>query len=223
MSKIVIKELKKSFKGEDCVDILDIPFFEFENKGMTALTGTSGSGKSTLLQIVAGLESPTSGEVIISCSDLFDEPVDINKIKERDKNLLRRNEFGFIYQRNFLIKDLNVIDNLLLATNNKEKAVDLLEKVGLTGKSKRYYSELSGGERQRVAICRALMNDPSFVFADEPTGSLDDNTSNKIWDLFLKIREDHQFGLIMVTHDQQLASLCDNVYQIKEKSLIKVD
>lgn len=224
MNKIEIKNLSKVFEtGNEKIEVLKIKNAFFEENKTIAITGSSGSGKSTLLQIIAGLDNPSSGEVIltgsISKTITNNESLNISKLKNKDQNKIRKDYFGFIYQKNFLLKDLNVIDNLLIVKNDKDKAMELLNKVGLKDKYNAHYRTLSGGERQRVSICRALMNSPKFIFADEPTGSLDYKNKDKIWNLFLDLKKEINFGLIMVTHDQSLAKLCDKSYSLKNGEL----
>lgn len=218
-NKITIKNLSKTFNsGEESIEVFNIDKLSFKNKDLIAITGASGSGKSTLLQILAGLDTSTSGDVIIEGSIAKcikkKERMLLSDLNKFQTNKLRRNHFGFIYQKNFLIKDLNVLDNLLLVNDNKEKALHLLDRVGMSSKIKNTYTSLSGGERQRVSICRSLMNDPKFVFADEPTGSLDYKNKDKIWDLFLELKKENDFGLIMVTHDLNLADSCNVIHNL---------
>ena len=221
MNKIIVKDLTKSFKnGDDKTTVFNIPYLEINGNDFTAIKGTSGSGKSTFLQIIAGLESPSSGDVLIKGLSLEDDAfISLNNLNNKAKNKIRQNDFGFIYQKNFLLKDLNVIDNLLVTRGSKEQAYRLLKKVGLYDKKERLFNQLSGGEKQRVSICRALMNKPKFIFADEPTGALDDENTLKIWDLFTSLREDYSFGLIMVTHDKELANYCDVQYHMKNGNI----
>ncbi len=226
MNKIEIKDLSKVFKsGEDNLEVFNVANLVFKDNETIAIKGASGSGKSTFLQIIAGLDKPTTGEVkltgTISESLIKKESCLISNLKERHLNKLRKNNFGFIYQKHFLLKDLNVLDNLLIVNNDKKKALELLKEVELEDKKDRFHNQLSGGEKQRVSICRALMNSPKFVFADEPTGSLDYNTKEKIWNLFEKLRIQHNFGLIMVTHDTLLAEKCQNIYVFNEGKIHK--
>lgn len=226
MNKIKVEKLRKVFKtGEEELEIFNIEEVSFDSDKTYAIKGASGSGKSTFLQILAGLDSPSNGTVKISGEIskilLKKEELDIHKEKSSILNKLRRNHLGFIYQKNFLLKDLNVLDNLLIVKNDRKKALSLLNSVGLEMKNKSYYSELSGGERQRVSICRALMNSPDFIFADEPTGSLDFHNKENVWNLLIELRKIHGFGLIMVTHDNELADNCEVIYNLKEGLLIK--
>lgn len=221
MNKIEISNVKKVFKtGNELLEVFNVEKLFFETNKTYAIKGSSGSGKSTFLQIIAGLEEPTSGSIKIKGS-IAEKGIDLHKSTNKIINQLRRENFGFIYQKNFLLKDLNVIDNLLIVKNDKDKAMSLLSSVGLALRSNSYYSELSGGERQRISICRALMNDPEFIFADEPTGSLDFKNKEKIWDMLMELKETHKFGLIMVTHDNELAKDCENIYELKEGNMIK--
>jgi len=227
MNKLTAKNLSKTFQsGEEQIEVFNIKEFSVSESETVAIKGASGSGKSTFLQIMAGLDSPTNGHVFLSGSISKEisgaEMSDIHSLKEKQSNKLRKNNFGFIYQKNFLLKDLSVLDNLLIVNNDKEQALSLLEEVGLKDKANRYHNQLSGGEKQRVSICRALMNNPSFVFADEPTGALDYHTKEKIWDLFKKMQEKYNFGLIMVTHDDDMAKKCENNYIFKEGDIKKL-
>lgn len=226
MNNIEVSNIKKVFKtGNDHLEIFSIEKISFESNKTYAIKGSSGSGKSTFLQIVAGLEEPTSGSIKIKGSIaeelLKENEIDLHKSTNKTINRLRRENFGFIYQKNFLLKDLNVLDNLLIVKNDKKMAMSLLSSVGLESRSKAYYSELSGGERQRISICRSLMNSPDFIFADEPTGSLDFMNKEKIWDMLMELKEVHKFSLIMVTHDNELANNCENVYELKEGKMIR--
>ena len=226
MHSLEAKSITKTFKnGTELLNVFSIDEFKIIDTETTAIIGSSGSGKSTLIQILAGLDKPTNGDVILKgekINELFKkDEINISKLSNSGLNKLRKNLFGFIYQKNFLLKDLSVLDNLLIVRDNKESASELLNEVGLYEKRNRFFNELSGGERQRVSICRALMNNPKFIFADEPTGSLDYKSADKIWELFQKIKNNYNFGLLMVTHDLELANRCENIYQLKEGCLIK--
>lgn len=223
MSNLIkVENLNKTFHtGDESLNIFNIKDFTVNENESIAIIGSSGSGKSTFLQILAGLDEPTSGNVFIqgdiANSLVNKDTINIHKIKEKHRNKIRREHFGFIYQKNFLLRDLNVVENLLISKNDKERAVFLLNEVGLYNKKNRYYNELSGGERQRVSICRALINEPKFVFADEPTGALDFKNTEKIWTLFSDIQKVSSFSLVMVTHDRELANNCNKTYELKYK------
>ena len=182
---------------------LDIPRGEF-----VAIVGPSGSGKSTLLGLIAGLDSPSSGHVLI-------DGVDITALGEDALAKLRGEKIGFVFQFFHLIPSLTAYENVAVpmeiagAANVRRRAETLLEEVGLTGRAHHYPSQLSGGEQQRVAIARALANDPPLVLADEPTGNLDTGTGRHIMDLLRTIHTTRRTTLLLVTHDAELAATAD--------------
>lgn len=176
-----------------------------------AIVGTSGSGKSTLLHILGGLDVPTSGEVWLHGQLL-------NRLNETQRGNLRNQYLGFIYQFHHLLAEFTAIENVampLLMRDNvpineaRERAVQLLTKVGLAHRLTHRPSELSGGERQRVAIARALVTQPSLVLADEPTGNLDYANAQAVFEILSELQADFGTALLMVTHDRQLASMAD--------------
>ena len=174
-----------------------------------AIVGPSGSGKSTLLGLLAGLDAPTSGQVLI-------DEVDITRLSEDRLARLRGEKIGFVFQFFHLVPSLTAFENVLIPMEiaSRRDAVprarQLLEEVGLTDRAHHYPSQLSGGEQQRIAIARALANDPPIVLADEPTGNLDSTTGRHIMDLLLSVRRTRDSTLVLVTHDAELASLADN-------------
>jgi len=182
---------------------LDIPRGQF-----VAIVGPSGSGKSTLLGLIAGLDAPTSGRVLI-------DGVDITALGEDALAKLRGEKIGFVFQFFHLIPSLTAYENVAVpmeiagAANVRRRAETLLEEVGLTGRAHHYPSQLSGGEQQRVAIARALANDPPLVLADEPTGNLDTATGRHIMDLLRTIHTSRRTTLLLVTHDAELAATAD--------------
>jgi putative ABC transport system ATP-binding protein len=171
--------------------------------------GPSGSGKSTLLGLVAGLDAPSSGEIII-------DDVDITKLGEDALARLRGEKIGFVFQFFHLVPSLTAFENILVPMeiagrrDAAARARRLLEEVGLADRGHHYPSQLSGGEQQRVAIARALSNDPPIILADEPTGNLDSTTGKLIMQLLLDVRRMRQTTLMLVTHDADLASLADS-------------
>jgi putative ABC transport system ATP-binding protein len=173
-----------------------------------AIVGPSGSGKSTLLGLVAGLDAPTTGEIVI-------DDVDITKLSEDALAKLRGEKIGFVFQFFHLVPSLTAFENILVPMeiagrrDAVPRAKQLLDEVELSDRGHHYPSQLSGGEQQRVAIARALANDPSIVMADEPTGNLDSTTGRHIMDLLLNVRRARKTTLILVTHDHDLASLAD--------------
>ena len=174
-----------------------------------AVLGPSGSGKSTLLGLVAGLDAPTNGEIII-------DDVDITRLGEDALAKLRGEKIGFVFQFFHLVPSLTAFENILIPMeiarrrDASTRAKRLLEEVGLADRGHHYPSQLSGGEQQRVAIARALSNDPPIILADEPTGNLDSTTGKLIMDLLLNVRRTRQTTMMLVTHDPDLASLADS-------------
>jgi putative ABC transport system ATP-binding protein len=182
---------------------LDIPSGAF-----LAIVGPSGSGKSTLLGLLAGLDAPTSGSIVI-------DGTDITRLSEDGLARLRGEKIGFVFQFFHLVPSLTAFENVLVPMEiaGRRDAVargrQLLAEVGLTDRAHHYPSQLSGGEQQRIAIARALANDPPIVLADEPTGNLDSTTGRHIMDLLLDVRRRRETTLVLVTHDAELAALAD--------------
>jgi len=174
-----------------------------------AVLGPSGSGKSTLLGLVAGLDEPSSGEILI-------DDVDITKLGEDGLAKLRGEKIGFVFQFFHLVPSLTAFENILIPMeiagrrDATARARRLLDEVGLADRGHHYPSQLSGGEQQRVAIARALANDPPIILADEPTGNLDSTTGKLIMDLLLNVRRTRQTTMMLVTHDADLAVLADS-------------
>src|SRR5688572_9436495 len=173
-----------------------------------AIVGPSGSGKSTLLGLLAGLDAPSSGEVVI-------DGTDITRLGEDALAKLRGEKIGFVFQFFHLVPSLTAFENILIPMeiagrrNATERARELLHEVGLTDRAHHYPSQLSGGEQQRIAIGRALANDPPIVLADEPTGNLDSTTGRHIMELLLRVHRARNTTLVLVTHDAELSSLAD--------------
>jgi lipoprotein-releasing system ATP-binding protein len=181
----------------------------------TALVGTSGCGKSTLLNVIAGLETPERGVVRVTGQLVKDE------VTRRE---LLRNTIGFVFQLHHLVADLTLEENLLVpsvavgmsARVAKDRVAELAAITGLEGRLKRRVRELSGGERQRGALCRALMNRPTVLLADEPTGALDESNREAVFDLLMGLVRDQGLTLVMATHDAELASRCDRVLRMRD-------
>lgn len=190
---------------------------------VVAITGASGSGKSTFLNLLAGIDSPTRGDIYFLKNCL-------NHMSESKLALLRSENVGFVFQQHNLIKELTVLENVLLPgmvqpnffKNRKAKteyAKRLLNKVGLSERLNHFVGELSGGEAQRVAIVRAFLNQPKLIFADEPTGNLDSKNSLDIFKLLKMFASTQSASVVMVTHSQELASKCDRVYHLSGGNL----
>jgi putative ABC transport system ATP-binding protein len=173
-----------------------------------AIVGPSGSGKSTLLGLLAGLDAPTSGSIVI-------DGTDITALGEDQLGKLRGEKIGFVFQFFHLVPSLTAFENILIPMeiarrrNAAERARELLHEVGLTDRAHHYPSQLSGGEQQRIAIGRALANDPAIVLADEPTGNLDSTTGRHIMELLMRVHRARSTTLVLVTHDSELSSLAD--------------
>jgi putative ABC transport system ATP-binding protein len=179
-------------------------------RGQTlAIIGPSGSGKSTLLGLIAGLDAPSGGNILI-------DGVDITTLDEDTLARLRGEKIGFVFQFFHLVPSLTALENILVPMeiagrrDARQRAQALLDEVGLHDRGHHYPSQLSGGEQQRIAIARALANDPPLILADEPTGNLDSSNGRHILDLLLEVRRNRGVTLVMVTHDQQVAAIADD-------------
>ena len=209
MSLLRIEHLEKWFEAGTEKQIIFSDFNYALDQGQTlAVTGESGSGKSTLLNLIAGLDVIQGGE-IYSCGYC------VSSMDEKALASYRNSSLGFIFQMHFLLNDFTALENVLMpamignqAAKAKDRAKFLLEKVGLSDKMKSFPRQLSGGECQRVAIARALVNNPQMILADEPTGSLDQRNADIVRDLLFRLVEEEQKTLILVTHDESIASLC---------------
>ena len=183
-----------------------------------ALLGRSGTGKSTLLNLISGIDLPTSGEIHIQGQN-------ITRMSERDRTLFRRRNVGFIYQFFNLIPTLTVLENVRLplqlnGMDQQNRALALLEEVGLADRLETWPDRLSGGEQQRVAIARALVHEPLLILADEPTGNLDAETSRQILDIIDTLLQKEGKSLIVVTHSPEVAAYADRVLTLKEGRLV---
>jgi putative ABC transport system ATP-binding protein len=206
------------------VEILRDISFDVPPSQVIAITGPSGSGKSTLLGLLAGLDWPTSGSILL-------DGTDITKLGEDDLALLRGRKIGFIFQAYQLIPTLNALENVLLpaelsgnsANGQVARAEQLLESVGLRERADHYPAQLSGGEQQRVGIARAFMMQPSILLADEPTGNLDSRNGQHILELMLKLNHEQGTTLVLVTHDQNLTERADRRIMLRDGSIVGDD
>ncbi len=194
--------------GSHPLTILHPLDYTIESGQFVAIVGPSGSGKSTLLGLLAGLDAPSTGEILI-------DGIDISRLGEDALARLRGEKIGFVFQFFHLVPSLTALENILVPMeiagrrDAARRGRQLLDEVGLSDRGHHYPSQLSGGEQQRIAIARALANDPPIVLADEPTGNLDSGTGRHILDLLLDVRKHRQTTLILVTHDAELAALAD--------------
>lgn len=207
---LIIKHLCKDYAlSNNTVNILSDVNISIHKGETVAVLGESGSGKSTLLRLMAGLEMPTSGSIII-------ENQSIEKKSENERAQFRLNHIGFIFQSFNLLSSLTAIENVALPLEIKylknkivrERAMFWLDKVGLAGKLHYYPDQLSGGEQQRVAIARAFISEPPIILADEMTGNLDYKTGSQIADLVFSLNQDNKTTFCLVTHDKSLANMC---------------
>lgn len=217
MSKeiVVAHQLTKRYPGG--VLALDRVCLEVYQGEWIALTGPSGSGKTTLLNLIGGLDTPTSGEILV-CN------VPINRLNERERARFRRERIGFIFQQFHLVPYLSAVENVMLAQYlhslpDEKEAIDALEQVGLADRLHHLPSELSGGEQQRVCIARALINEPDILLADEPTGNLDEASEEVVLDLLSEIHRDGR-TIILVTHDPKVASRADRILKLEHGKLV---
>ena len=201
--------------GGHMITILDDITFEVPEKQMVAIVGPSGSGKSTLLGLIAGLDKPTAGSIRL-------DGVEITVMPESQAARYRRQKIGYIFQSFHLIPTLNAQENVAVPLelngdlDAKKRAVELLAAVGLQDRQSHYPVQLSGGEQQRVAVARAFANRPPILLADEPTGNLDSATGRQVIDLILSLNRDHGSTLMLVTHDQDLASCAERIITLRD-------
>ena len=220
MNILSVKNLSKIYGDENNhVIALDNVSFDVEIGEFIAIIGASGSGKSTLLHHIGGVDHPSSGKVIINNTDIY-------TLNENDLAIFRRNEIGLIYQFYNLIPVLNVKENITLPLQLAHQKVDqkrfntLIEQLGLSNRLKHLPNQLSGGQQQRVSIARALINQPSLVLADEPTGNLDSKNSDEIIRLLKEANEKYHQTIIIITHDNNIAKLANRVITIKDGKII---
>ena len=220
MSILDVINLSKTYgKGENKVQALNNINLSFEKGKFTTIIGPSGSGKSTLLHCMAGLDSITSGKVLLNGQD-------ISKLSEDGLSKLRIEKFGFIFQSFNLIPVVNIYENIVLPINIDNKKIDekyvdnIINILGLKDKINKFPNELSGGQQQRVAIARALANKPEIIFADEPTGNLDTKTTNEVMNLLKKCVNEFGQTLIMITHNNDIAQMADQIITIKDGNVV---
>jgi len=220
MNIVEAKQVTKTYRIGDrrirvLVDVsLCVPAGQF-----LVVEGNSGSGKTTLLSLLSGLDKPTSGSVFL-------EQKDITHASEDDLAPLRNEMIGFVFQSFHLVPSLTALENVMFPAELQndsralEKAGDLLQRVGLQDRSGNYPHQLSGGEMQRVAMCRALINNPKIIFADEPTGNLDSENGHAILELLLEFHKELKTTLVLVTHSTEIAKMADRMIVLKDGRII---
>ncbi|MBP3358957.1 MAG: ABC transporter ATP-binding protein [Opitutales bacterium] len=205
-------DIRKKFKSPDAreIEVLRGVNLEVLRGQSVSLRGESGAGKTTFLNILAGLETPTSGEI-------YWDGNRVDNLSNSKQASLRGGFMGFVFQNYCLVPELNALENVCLASRIlgtfnatlKDRAVELLEKVGLKDRIKHLPSQLSGGEKQRVAVARAIINSPRIILADEPTGNLDETTANDVMEMFLNLCSEQKTALLLITHNPDFAKLTD--------------
>ncbi|MBU1100337.1 MAG: ABC transporter ATP-binding protein [Bacteroidetes bacterium] len=220
------KNIHKSFsnKKNKQVDVITGVDFSLESNKITVIVGESGAGKSTLLHILSGLDGLDKGEVLI-------KDTDIARLNDNELSKFRNQHIGFIFQFYQLLPEFTALENIAIPRmiageklkNITPKAEELLKVVGLSERAEHKPAELSGGEQQRVAIARALINNPEIIFADEPTGNLDSKNSSALHQLFVELKDKLGLTFLIVTHNPELVSLADIVYEMKDGLLERRD
>ena len=222
MGKIILnsKNLIKSYQnGDRRLVVLNGINIKLETGTITTITGESGSGKSTLLNVLSSLDTFDSGKLLI-------ENEDIKSLNDKKLSSFRNEKIGFIFQFHHLISDFTVMDNVLIPLwikngfGNYERPRELLSDFGLLKIKDKYPAEISGGERQRVAIIRSIVNNPKILFADEPSGNLDEKNSTKLIDLFKIINRDLNMTIMLTTHNPSIAKVGNKVYELKSGILM---
>lgn len=223
MSILTAKDLCKSYgSGESMVKALDHVSLSVESGEFVAVVGSSGSGKSTLLNMLGGLDTPTSGEVTVSGSDIF-------KMDDEKRTIFRRRNIGFVFQNYNLVPVLNVYENIVLPIELDGTKVDegyvrtMIKTLGLEKKVTAMPNQLSGGQQQRVAIARALAAKPAIVLADEPTGNLDSKTGMDVISLLKVTSQAFHQTIVMITHNEEIALTADRIIRIEDGKVVNAN
>ena len=221
MAVLEVKELTKKYgQGESEVIALDHVSFSVERGEFVAIIGASGSGKSTLMNMIGGLDHPTGGSVII-------EENDITSMSEDELAIFRRRNLGTIYQFYNLIPTLTAEENIALPwkldgrKENKKRLAEIMQLLGLEKRAKHLPGQMSGGQQQRVSIGRALINEPAFILADEPTGNLDSRTGMEIMDILKHANQKYKQTILLVTHDEKIALQAGRIITIGDGKIVK--
>ena len=207
---------KSYMLGKKVIPVLNDINMCIERGSWNAILGASGSGKTTLLNLLGTLEKPTSGEIFFNGRKY-------SGMSQRESSFFRSEKIGFVFQSYQLLPELNVLENVMLSgmlcglgkSRAKDKALALLNEVGLAARIKHHPSEMSGGEQQRAAIARALLNSPELLLADEPTGNLDKNNGEAILELFKKLHSENKCTIVMITHSEFVADCADRIFRLE--------
>ena len=221
MAVLEVRELTKKYgQGEEEVTAVDNVCFSVERGEFVAIVGASGSGKSTLMNMIGGLDHPTSGSVVI-------EENDIAAMNEDELAIFRRRNLGIIYQFYNLIPTLTAEENIMLPwkldgrKENKKRLTEMMQLLGLLERAKHLPGQMSGGQQQRVSIGRALINEPAFILADEPTGNLDSKTGREIMDILKLANQKYKQTILLVTHDEKIALQASRIITIGDGKIVK--
>lgn len=217
---IETRELSKTYQiGKRAISVLDGISLSIKTAEFVVISGNSGSGKTTLLSVLSGLDRPSKGRIWVAGKDITD-------LSENALAPMRNELIGFVFQAFHLIPSLSALENVMFPAElrkdpaAREKAMALLKRVGLQGRCLNAPMQLSGGEKQRVAICRALINRPRLVFADEPTGNLDSGNSREILGLMMELHQENNTTLVMATHSREIAGQADRVLRLRDGRLV---
>jgi ABC-type lipoprotein export system ATPase subunit len=221
MSNVRLVELTKNYKrGSEIIRALDGVSLEIDKGEFVAIVGRSGSGKTTMLDLLGLLLKPTSGS-------LFIDDVDTSKLGDRDRARMRAQKVGFVFQEYNLLSGLNVLENVMLplryskeGKEGRKRAIELIDRVDLTDRIKHKPTELSGGQMQRVAIARSMVNKPSLILLDEPTGAVDTETAQQLVDLLKRLNQEDQVTIVLVTHDLDIAGQARRQVRLKDGKVL---
>ena len=226
MTVLEAQRLSKTYVGGDggAIVVLDAIDLQVARGEMVAIIGSSGAGKSTLLHLLGALDRPTAGRVLID-----GRPVD--GLDDAALSALRNRTVGFVFQFHHLLREFTALENVMMPLRiggadeeqARRRASGLLERVGLAGRVQHRPAALSGGEQQRTAVARALAHDPAVLLADEPSGNLDHQNSERLHDLFAELARELELGMVVVTHNRSLASRADRVLQLEDGRLTQVE
>jgi putative ABC transport system ATP-binding protein len=218
---LTAREVTKEYmSGEQKLAVLRDVTFDIPQGAFVAIVGPSGSGKTTLLGLLAGLDTPTRGTVLL-------DDVDLGKLNENQRARLRGEKVGFVFQTFQLIPTLTALENVQVPLELRgtqgaaERARELIDRVGLSGRGHHFPTQLSGGEQQRVAIARAFANSPRILFADEPTGNLDNATGHRIFELLRSLNSDGGSTIVLVTHDASLAAQASRMIRLLDGAVVE--
>ena len=226
MNVLEAHDIAKSYRGGDgsTLHILNGANLSVKRGEMVAVVGESGAGKSTLLHVIGALDRPTRGYVVIGGEPIHDRTDD-------ELAVIRNKKIGFVFQYHHLLREFSALENVMMplriagvgVAEAQSRAAELLARVGLSGRIHHRPSELSGGEQQRTAVARALAVDPALVFADEPTGNLDQRNGERLHEVFAQLARDLEIGMVVVTHNRSLAARADRALLLEDGRLVDTD